>query len=142
MHPHRIDVAKALIRNPDGKYLVLQKSGDYEELGGKWELPGGKIEDEDRFETARREVMEETGLDVSDGKDVVRVEVDAEKCVDCYILFFETESEGVKLSDEHDAYKWVDADEFRWMDWHADAGYAVPAMVYLDKYLSEHNSYE
>lgn len=127
-----IKVAKVLLRNSEGKFLVVKESDS-----GKWELPGGKIEpEENRFETASRELEEETGIHEEGFKDVVRVEVEDEECVNCWILFTETEKEDIDLYEQElSDYQWVSAEEFRTMEWHADAGYGVPAMVFLDEYL-------
>lgn len=47
----------------DGKFLMQQRQGAHGE--GTWALPGGHIEFGESFEdTARREVMEETGLEI------------------------------------------------------------------------------
>ncbi|MCA9329674.1 NUDIX hydrolase [Candidatus Saccharibacteria bacterium] len=57
------DIVGAVIISSDDKVL-LGKTGAYE---GLWVVPGGGIEDGETKEDAmRREVMEETGLDVSD----------------------------------------------------------------------------
>lgn len=41
----KIEVAKVLVKNKEDKFLVLKKSDTYEWKAGKWELPGGKIEE-------------------------------------------------------------------------------------------------
>jgi 8-oxo-dGTP diphosphatase len=111
-------------------------------MGGKWELPGGKIENnEDRAESLEREILEETGLKVENLEDVVRVEVEAENCVNCYIMHSKEFKGEVELSEEHSEYRWVTPDEFRNMDWHSDAGYGLPPMAFLDKYLEKNNDY-
>ncbi|MFO7658248.1 MAG: NUDIX domain-containing protein [Bacteroidales bacterium] len=52
-----INAAGGLIRNPAGQYLFIKRRG-------KWDLPKGKLDDNETFEmAARREVMEECGLD-------------------------------------------------------------------------------
>ena len=140
----KIDVAKVLIENEEGKFLVLQKSDSYEWKAGKWELPGGKVEEEleeERLDTAKREVKDESGLTLKNLLDVVRVEVgefDSDKPdVNCWILYSESFSGEVRLSEEHQNYKWVSSEEFKNMDWHRDAGYAIPAMEFLDEYLEK-----
>ena len=53
-----------IIRSQDGKVLIGKRS-ENTRYGNKWCLPGGYIEYEESFiETARREVLEETGLEI------------------------------------------------------------------------------
>lgn len=137
----KIEVAKVLIQNKDGKFLIVQKSDEYDWKAGKWELPGGKIdEDENRFEAAKRETKAETDLKIEEFEDVVRVECeesDKEKpVVNCHILYSRSFIGNTRISEEHKDFKWVSAEEFIDMNWHRDAGYAIPAMQYLGKYLS------
>lgn len=136
----KIDVSKGLIRNSEGKFLALQKSENYDWKAGKWELPGGKIKEyEDRFEAGRRELEAETGLKVQDLKDTVREEIEEfseeKTIVNCWILHTDSFSGEIELSDEHQDYRWVTAEEFISMDWHRDAGYAIPVMKHVEKYL-------
>ena len=59
--PGRIDVALAIPLR-DGKLFVARRA-ESAHLGRFWEFPGGKIEaGEEPAETARRELLEETGL--------------------------------------------------------------------------------
>lgn len=47
----------------DGKFLLQQRTGSHGE--GTWSLPGGHLDFGESFEdTARREVFEETGLEI------------------------------------------------------------------------------
>ncbi len=58
-------VAKALIENKDGKYLLLTRSDTHPHLAGHLDLPGGIVESgEDFVVGVQRELKEETGLDV------------------------------------------------------------------------------
>ncbi len=53
-----------IMRSPDGKILIGKRS-ENARYGNKWCLPGGYIEYEESFiETAHREVLEETGLEI------------------------------------------------------------------------------
>ncbi|MFB6214053.1 MAG: NUDIX hydrolase [Candidatus Nanohaloarchaea archaeon] len=125
---NEIPVAKIIARNEKGELLAVK-----EKESEKWELPGGKIEQgEDRFEAASRELEEETGieLDADDFQDVVRVEVEDWEIVNCRILFAEVPGAVVDLYEEElSGFRWVTAEEYRTMNWHADAGYGAPAMV-------------
>ena len=54
------------IAKKDDKLLLLQRPSKSSHDNGRWELPGGKIKKGEFFdEGLRREVLEETGLDVS-----------------------------------------------------------------------------
>jgi len=138
----RIKVAKVLVQNDEGKFLVLQKSDSYDWKADKWELPGGKIEEElgeDRLETARREVKDEVGLKLDSLVEIVRVETEKFKedkpVVNCWILYSDSFSAEVQLSEEHQDHRWINAEEFKDLDWHRDAGYEIPAIEHLDEYL-------
>ena len=53
----------------DGKYLMLRRRGDKRIMPGVWMAPGGKREfGEGLFECARREILEETGLQIKNIK--------------------------------------------------------------------------
>lgn len=57
----RVGIGIFVIKN--GKFLLLQRKGSHGE--GSWSLPGGHLEFGESFEdTARREVQEETGLEI------------------------------------------------------------------------------
>lgn len=55
-----------VVQRPDGKYLINQRKLDKPWGAGWWEVPGGGVKaGETGEESVRREVHEETGLDVS-----------------------------------------------------------------------------
>ena len=56
----------AAIMHPDGKFLITQRIMTKAWAAGHWEIPGGGVRAGETSEAAiRREVMEETGLDIS-----------------------------------------------------------------------------
>ena len=55
--------ASLLIVTPQGKLLLLQRSGDSTHFPGEWEFPGGKTDPaESPHQGVLRETREETGL--------------------------------------------------------------------------------
>ncbi|MEV4443173.1 NUDIX domain-containing protein [Streptomyces sp. NPDC049577] len=60
---HSVSVAGAVVRD-DGRVLAIRRADN-----GRWELPGGVLEIEESPEAGtRREVLEETGIDVTVGR--------------------------------------------------------------------------
>ena len=61
--------AGAVVRDAEGRLLVVQRANDPSR--GCWSLPGGRAEPGEALqEAARREVAEETGLDVAIGAEL------------------------------------------------------------------------
>ena len=59
-----ITVVAALIEK-DGKYLIASRSTGSSDVLGKWEFPGGKVEQEETEENAiEREIKEEFEMDI------------------------------------------------------------------------------
>jgi len=70
--PH-YDVAAGLIRDSDGRLLIAQRPMDGL-LGGLWEFPGGKQEDDETMEAClARELREELAIEVEVGALFVKV---------------------------------------------------------------------
>lgn len=109
---------KVVVRDAEGKCLLLKRSMGSKANAGKWDLPGGKVDPGEAFDQALlREVTEETGLTIA----LVRVAGSAEselptKHVAYLILEGRVESGKVNLSSEHDDFKWVNMREFPAMD--------------------------
>ncbi len=72
---------KILLRNSEGKYLLLHRSPEkYPEVNNLWDIPGGRIEASvPLLENLKREVKEETGLDLQEeprlisAQDILRI---------------------------------------------------------------------
>lgn len=55
-----------VLRRPDGTYLITRRRMDKEWAPGYWEVPGGGVRAGESAEDAvKREILEETGVDVS-----------------------------------------------------------------------------
>src|SRR3989344_2754317 len=68
-HKLHIVTVVAVIRNNEGKYLVLKRAEREIAYPGMYTFPGGKLEyNQTTSETLKNEVMEETGLILKSGK--------------------------------------------------------------------------
>ena len=104
----------ALIFNPQGKVFLMRSH----KWRGRWVLPGGHIELGERMEDAlRREVKEETNLDIRDIEFICFQEFiyDERFWKRRHFIFFDyackTDSMDVKLNDEAQEYLWVTLEE-------------------------------
>ena len=58
-----------VLQRPDGKYLITRRNLDKEWAAGWWEVPGGGVRaGEDGADAVKREILEETGIDVTGAK--------------------------------------------------------------------------
>lgn len=56
----------ALLETPDHKFLITQRALDKKWAAGDWEVPGGGVQSgESSMDALKREVAEETGLDLA-----------------------------------------------------------------------------
>lgn len=107
---------KVILINKEGKFLVLLRSAvKYPEAGAKWEIGGGRISPgTPLLENLKREVMEETGLEIISepkllaAQDIIRPHKHIVRLT--YIGFAHGE---VKLSNEHTEYKWLSREELK-----------------------------
>jgi 8-oxo-dGTP diphosphatase len=119
----RVAMKAVLVHN--GKILLLREASTYGEgtQTGRWHMPGGRINPGEPWQTAlKREVSEETGI--------TEFEIDAPifvgewfptiKGVPTHIVAMfhlcHVTNPVVLLSEEHDDYRWVSADDWRELD--------------------------
>ena len=104
---------KALIEK-EGKFLIIKRSAADHVFPGHWDLPGGKLEHNEKPQDGlKREVREETNLEIN-VFDPVFSYLETE-FVQAYLTVFECElvSEEIKLSNEHTEYKWATKEEIQ-----------------------------
>jgi 8-oxo-dGTP pyrophosphatase MutT (NUDIX family) len=117
--PPPIPTVGALIFNPQGEVLMIQTH----KWSHKWGIPGGKIKSNEGSEDAlRREIMEETGLKLSD----IRFEL-VQDCIEPpefykkahFLLLNYTAvaaETNVVLNDEAERYRWLLPEEAAKLD--------------------------
>ncbi|MCX6720952.1 MAG: NUDIX hydrolase [Candidatus Staskawiczbacteria bacterium] len=110
---------KAIIVDGQGKILTIKRTETAPSWPLHWDLPGGELEfGENTIDGITREIKEETGLrannfkilDVYSGFD----DINEFWLTICYVA--SAEDGEVKLSFEHNDYKWVSADEFQTLE--------------------------
>lgn len=97
-----------VIKRTDGRFLITRRALDKSWAPGSWEVPGGAVQAGEASRTAiNREILEETGLDVSGcfGKLALtyeRVNLDEgdNYFVDCYLFVLDFSREDVCILKE------------------------------------------
>ena len=113
-------VAAAVIRNPQGKILLLKKSMDDKIYPSKWSFCAGHVKEFEAAEdTVLREILEETGLHATiDAPAKISEMVDLQKerkwIVACFLCSVQTN--GIKLCHENSEYRWVELHEVKNFD--------------------------
>ena len=116
---------RVLITDEDNKILILKRSTGSKTNPGKWELPGGKVDQGESFDQALiREVKEETGLKISLDH-VVGVSEQNPHLIRAVHIIMSGKIIGgtLKLSKEHEGYAWVffeNLSEYELADWLED----------------------
>ncbi len=109
---------KVVVRDDQGRCLLLKRSMKSKGHPGMWDLPGGMVDAGESFDAALvREVREETGLAIRIGRVLGATETEAPlKRIICLILEAHAEAGQVRLSEEHDDFLWASPKAARGMD--------------------------
>lgn len=122
-------VVAALIKKNNNVLIARRSTGD-ENVLGKWEFPGGKVEPNETEEHAiEREIKEEFELNIKANKYITNNVCEyPTKTVDLRLYECEYISGEFKLHD-HSEYKWVNINELLNYD-------LAPADIPLAKYIA------
>lgn len=125
-----IKVVSALIENDNKVLLAKRSTGDINVLG-KWEFPGGKVEqDESDFDAIEREIKEEFELTIKAREFITNNVCEyPTKVVDLRLYKCDYVSGDFNLHD-HSEYKWVDKEELLEYD-------LAPADIPLAEYVKK-----
>ena len=107
---------KVLIKNGNGLFLLIQRSEPLPDgTGIKWDIPGGRIEPNERLESAlAREVEEETGIKLSNNVKILEAQDIMLPDLDLHVvrLTYSTNLDvNIALGSEHQNFKWVTRQE-------------------------------
>ncbi len=119
---------KALLKNSEGKYLVVRRSPEkYPEVVDQWDIVGGRINPgTSLLENLKREIMEEVGLTLAEEPRLIAAQ-DILRIADRHVVrltYIARINGQVKLDEDHSEYRWVTIDELR-------------AIESIDRYLKE-----
>lgn len=111
-------VAAVICDDINKKRKIFATARGYGELKGRWEFPGGKIEEgESPQEALMREIDEELETEISVGALIDTIEYDYPAfhlSMDC---FWAEVAEGELILKEHEAAKWLSREELDSVDW-------------------------
>ncbi len=113
--PRVVLVNRCVILDDEHRILLLKRSATDRHLRGPWEIPGGKLdENQDLLAARTREIEEETGLQVADLHPLVYADSylitdGSYKGLPYVLLVSVARASGgrLKLSFEHDEAKWA-----------------------------------
>jgi len=107
-------VAVTVLVFDDGRMLSMRRAASQDAGPGLWEGVSGRVQlGEDPIAAARREVIEETGLRVAIRSRPVTAYAARRRDEPMTVIVFAAERQGgeVRLSEEHDAYRWCELEE-------------------------------
>ena len=111
-----VNVVAAIIKDGDRIFATQRGYGDFKD---GWEFPGGKIEPgETPQEALAREIYEELDAEITVGSHLITVETDYPEFHLSMQCFLAELKEGSRLKlKEHEAAKWLSADELDSVAW-------------------------
>jgi 8-oxo-dGTP diphosphatase len=116
--------AKGLIVNKQGQVLILREANTYKEGTGtgRYHLPGGRLNSGESYENGlHREIKEETGLEIEPlypiyvGEWHPVINGTPNQIIAIFTVC-KPKATKVKLSEEHDDYKWIKPEDMNKFD--------------------------
>ena len=130
---------------PDNEILILQRANYLKNFRGKWGFVGGSVDKKDKTnkDAIIREIKEETGIELNDNekKTMYSYEIhehlggpnDEEVVSDTeYWIIRLDEKYDIKISKEHQRYKWVNEETFK----EKQGKYISDVYHYIEKYYT------
>ena len=125
-------VVAAVIRSTDEKILITQR-GKGMSFEGKWEFPGGKVEEgEEPKEALKREIKEELCLEIHVDQKILEWDHEYSFGKVAFIAYNSRVNKGVLQLVEHMDYRWESIENLKNYDW-------TPADIKLVNKLSGGN---
>lgn len=108
-------VAAVVLR--DGLIMAARR-GPGVRMAGKWEFPGGKVEDDEDDRTAlARELMEELSISVTVGECLGENIHTEDRGPFCLVAYEAEILAGEPVLTDHDDVRWLSPDALRELDW-------------------------
>lgn len=110
---------KILLKNSEGKFLLLKRSAEkYPDVENPWDIPGGRIETGSTLlENLARELKEETGLELP--KEITLIaaqDILKEARHVVRLTYLGNNDPDPILSDEHSEFGWFTLDELKQLE--------------------------
>lgn len=124
-------------------FIARRKSGG--DLGGKWEFPGGKVEEGESDDAALlREYQEEFGLSIESGPFLAAASFEHQGetfCLSAYRIFFRDGDPAARIRlAEHDRWRWALPEEIAELDFAPSDRLLLPGLEsYLKHEAGVHN---
>jgi mutator protein MutT len=110
--------AVAIIVNNDNKILLLKRSEFIDQwMPNKWSLVGGAVDKGETSEKAcKREVEEETGLEINDFINSFTIKRHKDSIESIFVTKYDGEPTDINLNDENVSYGWYSVPEMKFLD--------------------------
>ena len=112
-----------IIEDKQGRILILKRSPDDKSCPGLWDLPGGGAENNETLqETVKREVKEESGLEIEFEKDYFYTHHYPKGKMDIYGFKAKLIGGKVAISKEHTEFRWISKTEWENLEYTPSVG--------------------